>query len=150
MNRLECKKYMKDLKPTVLEIWSLWTRCIVQDHWNIFLLSFDEKWRRGNQIRSRCLWEYLGRNLRNYRLPRAGDALSQLARIYKGEADVLRKAMGRNKKEDKWNQICGTGCCQRTWCNHSRKIWKDWEAFASYAFNKSLYLLCLDCTKPPI
>jgi DNA polymerase-3 subunit alpha len=24
------------------------------------------------------------------------------------------------------------------------KIWKDW-AFASYAFNKSLYLLCLDC-----
>jgi DNA polymerase-3 subunit alpha len=25
------------------------------------------------------------------------------------------------------------------------KIWKDWEAFAEYAFNKSHSTLCVDC-----
>lgn len=67
--------------------------------------------------------------------------LSQkLAGFTKGEADVLRKAMGKKifallqqlkpkfieggKKNDHPEEIL-------------EKIWKDWEAFAEYAFNKS-------------
>jgi len=67
--------------------------------------------------------------------------LSQkLAGFTKGEADVLRKAMGKKifalleklkpkfieggKKNDHPEEVL-------------EKIWKDWEAFAAYAFNKS-------------
>ncbi len=67
--------------------------------------------------------------------------LSQkLAGFTKGEADVLRKAMGKkifallNELKPKFLD----GGERR---NHPRdvleKVWKDWEAFASYAFNKS-------------
>ena len=67
--------------------------------------------------------------------------LSQkLAGFTKGEADVLRKAMGKKilalLLELKPKFLDGGE--KR---GHSRsileKIWKDWEAFASYAFNKS-------------
>lgn len=67
--------------------------------------------------------------------------LSQkLAGFTKGEADVLRKAMGKKQKEvlDKMKpkfvqQAADKGHDPDT----LEKIWKDWEAFASYAFNKS-------------
>jgi DNA polymerase-3 subunit alpha len=67
--------------------------------------------------------------------------LSQkLAGFTKGEADVLRKAMGKKQKEvlDKMKpkfvaQAAEKGHDPKT----LEKIWKDWEAFASYAFNKS-------------
>ncbi|MCB9310795.1 MAG: DNA polymerase III subunit alpha [Lewinellaceae bacterium] len=67
--------------------------------------------------------------------------LSQkLAGFSKGEADVLRKAMGKKQKAelDKMFPKFLEGCK-----NHghdeeiAKKIWSDWEAFASYAFNKS-------------
>ncbi len=67
--------------------------------------------------------------------------LSQkLANFTKGEADVLRKAMGKKQKAtlDKMFPKFLEGCEKN---GHPReaceKIWKDWEAFASYAFNKS-------------
>ncbi len=67
--------------------------------------------------------------------------LSQsLAGFSKGEADVLRKAMGKKKKEvlDKMYPKFVEGATAK---GHPEdklgKIWKDWEAFASYAFNKS-------------
>lgn len=67
--------------------------------------------------------------------------LSQkLAGFSKGDADVLRKAMGKKQKEvlDKMKDKFIAGCTQR---GHEErvadKIWKDWEAFAQYAFNKS-------------
>lgn len=67
--------------------------------------------------------------------------LSQkLAGFTGGEADTLRKAMGKKKREvlDKMKPKFIDGCKQRGHdeeiCN---KIWSDWEAFASYAFNKS-------------
>jgi DNA polymerase-3 subunit alpha len=67
--------------------------------------------------------------------------LSQkLANFTKGEADVLRKAMGKKQKEvlDKMKDKFIEGCKKN---NHderiAEKIWKDWEAFAQYAFNKS-------------
>ncbi len=67
--------------------------------------------------------------------------LSQkLAGFTKGDADTLRKAMGKKKKDvlDKMKTKFMDGCeehrLDRKTCD---KIWTDWEAFASYAFNKS-------------
>lgn len=67
--------------------------------------------------------------------------LSQkLAGFTGGEADTLRKAMGKKKRDvlDKMKPKFLEGCKQR---GHDmavcEKIWGDWEAFASYAFNKS-------------
>lgn len=67
--------------------------------------------------------------------------LSQkLAGFTKGEADVLRKAMGKKQKEV-LDQMKPKFIEQASEKGHSpeklEKIWKDWEAFASYAFNKS-------------
>ena len=67
--------------------------------------------------------------------------LSQkLASFSKGDADVLRKAMGKKQKEvlDKMkskfiSQAMENGHAE----DKLEKIWKDWEAFAQYAFNKS-------------
>ncbi len=67
--------------------------------------------------------------------------LSQkLANFTKGDADTLRKAMGKKQKDvlDKMKSKYLAGCSTN---GHdtaiAEKIWKDWEAFASYAFNKS-------------
>ncbi len=67
--------------------------------------------------------------------------LSQkLAGFTKGEADKLRKAMGKKKKAllDQMLPKFINGGTER---GHPEdilnKVWKDWEAFASYAFNKS-------------
>lgn len=67
--------------------------------------------------------------------------LSQsLAGFSKGQADVLRKAMGKKifSLLEKLKPQFLDGGEER---GHPRevleKIWKDWEAFASYAFNKS-------------
>src|SRR5436190_15742145 len=67
--------------------------------------------------------------------------LSQkLASFSKGDADVLRKAMGKKQKEvlDKMKDKFIQGCKKN---GHDEriadKVWKDWEAFAQYAFNKS-------------
>ena len=67
--------------------------------------------------------------------------LSQkLAGFSKGDADVLRKAMGKKifALLEKLKPQFLDGGEER---GHPRevleKIWKDWEAFASYAFNKS-------------
>ncbi len=67
--------------------------------------------------------------------------LSQkLADFTKGEADVLRKAMGKKQKavlakmKPKFvDQAKANGHDE----GKLEKIWTDWEAFASYAFNKS-------------
>lgn len=67
--------------------------------------------------------------------------LSQkLADFTKGEADVLRKAMGK-KQKDVLDKMKPKFVEQASKKGHDatilEKIWKDWEAFASYAFNKS-------------
>ncbi len=67
--------------------------------------------------------------------------LSQkLANFTKGEADVLRKAMGKKQKAvlDKMKpQFISQAAENGHAAEKLEKIWKDWEAFASYAFNKS-------------
>ncbi len=67
--------------------------------------------------------------------------LSQkLAGFTGGQADTLRKAMGKKQREvlDKMKTKFMDGTKER---GHDtkicEKIWTDWEAFASYAFNKS-------------
>jgi DNA polymerase III subunit alpha len=67
--------------------------------------------------------------------------LSQkLAGFSKGDADILRKAMGKKQKAvlDKMKVQFVEGATGK---GHPKdkleKIWTDWEAFAQYAFNKS-------------
>jgi DNA polymerase-3 subunit alpha len=67
--------------------------------------------------------------------------LSQkLGNFSKGDADVLRKAMGKKQKEtlDKMKIKFMDGAKAN---GHDleicEKVWTDWEAFAQYAFNKS-------------
>ena len=67
--------------------------------------------------------------------------LSQkLAGFTKGEADKLRKAMGK-KQIDILNSLKGKFMEGGMQNGHPEKvldkIWKDWEKFAQYAFNKS-------------
>lgn len=67
--------------------------------------------------------------------------LSQkLANFTKGEADTLRKAMGKKQKDvlDKmYPKFIEGGEKNNLDVDKLNKIWKDWEAFAEYAFNKS-------------
>lgn len=67
--------------------------------------------------------------------------LSQkLAGFTKGQADALRKAMGKKLRKvmDQLKEKFVEGCLKN---GHDKdkvnKIWSDWEAFAQYAFNKS-------------
>ena len=67
--------------------------------------------------------------------------LSQkLAGFTKGDADSLRKAMGKKQKDvmDKMKEKFIAGCkANELDIEKANKVWKDWEAFAEYAFNKS-------------
>jgi DNA polymerase-3 subunit alpha len=64
----------------------------------------------------------------------------KLAGFSKGDADVLRKAMGKKDRKtlDKMKSKFIDGATAK---GHPKKnlekIWTDWEAFAQYAFNKS-------------
>jgi DNA polymerase-3 subunit alpha len=74
-----------------------------------------------------------------------------LGNFTRGDSDTLRKAMGKkqidvmNKLKDKFMNGCldnvkfmeGCGGDKKKAATLVDKIWKDWEAFASYAFNKS-------------
>lgn len=64
----------------------------------------------------------------------------KLAGFGKDQADMLRKAMGKKQKQILY-QMKSKFIYGAILNGYSRnileKIWKDWEAFASYAFNKS-------------
>ncbi len=74
-----------------------------------------------------------------------------LANFTRGDSDLLRKAMGKkitalmDKLKVKFIEGCKANLKFIDECNYVgkkpdeviEKIWKDWEAFASYAFNKS-------------
>jgi len=67
--------------------------------------------------------------------------LSQkLANFSKGQADSLRKAMGKKKKKlmEELKEKFFAGCKENGYdLKIIEKIWNDWESFAQYAFNKS-------------
>lgn len=64
----------------------------------------------------------------------------KLADFSKGDADVLRKAMGKKQKSvlDKMKGQFIENAKKKGFGEYTlEKIWTDWEAFAQYAFNKS-------------
>ncbi|MBS1747682.1 MAG: DNA polymerase III subunit alpha [Bacteroidetes bacterium] len=67
--------------------------------------------------------------------------LSQkLAGFTKGDADSLRKAMGKKDRktlDEKKGKFISGGVAKGHDKKILEKIWTDWEAFAQYAFNKS-------------
>jgi DNA polymerase-3 subunit alpha len=64
----------------------------------------------------------------------------KLAGFSKGDADVLRKAMGKKDRKilDKMKSGFISGASAKGHpAKTLEKVWTDWEAFAQYAFNKS-------------
>ncbi len=64
----------------------------------------------------------------------------KLGGFSKGDADVLRKAMGKKQKStlDRMKKQFVDGAAAKGHpADKLEKIWTDWEAFAQYAFNKS-------------
>ncbi|MBT8376241.1 MAG: DNA polymerase III subunit alpha [Bacteroidia bacterium] len=136
------QKHMKDLKPTVFDD----------------LIAMNALYRPGPM-------EYIpsfirrkhGQEAIEYDLPEMEEYLKEtygitvyqeqvmllsqkLAGFTKGEADVLRKAMGKKQKAvlDKMKPKFISQAVEKGLdAEKLEKIWKDWEAFASYAFNKS-------------
>lgn len=65
----------------------------------------------------------------------------KLADFNKGQADLIRKAIGKKQKNilDKMKERFIEGALKRKGYSQKilEKIWKDWESFSYYAFNKS-------------
>ncbi len=136
------QKHLKDLKPTKFED----------------LIAMNALYRPGPlQYIPNFIDRSHGREKIQYDLPEMEEYLKEtygitvyqeqvmllsqkLANFTKGEADLLRKAMGKKNKKliDETFPKFLEGCRKN---GHDEKIvekiWKDWEAFASYAFNKS-------------
>ncbi|HCD22495.1 MAG TPA: DNA polymerase III subunit alpha, partial [Flavobacteriaceae bacterium] len=136
------QKHLKDLKPTVFDD----------------LIAMNALYRPGplEYIPSFIARKH-GREPIIYDLPEMEDNLKEtygitvyqeqvmllsqrLASFTKGEADVLRKAMGKKifaLLEKLKPKFIEGGQAKGHPAEVLEKIWKDWEAFASYAFNKS-------------
>ena len=136
------QKYMKDLKPTVfgdlIAMNALYRPGPLE-----YIPSFVRRKNGEEEIKydlDACA-EYLSETYGITVYQEQVMLLSQsLAGFTKGEADVLRKAMGK-KQKDVLDKMKPKFVAQAAEKGHDatilEKIWKDWEAFASYAFNKS-------------
>ncbi len=136
------QKYMRDLKPTVfadlIAMNALYRPGPIE-----YIPSFIQRKHGKEPIEYDlpAMEEYLAETYGITVYQEQVILLSQkLADFTKGEADVLRKAMGKKqaavlaKMKPKFiNQAKANGHAE----DKLEKIWKDWEAFASYAFNKS-------------
>lgn len=136
------QKYMKDLKPTVfgdlIAMNALYRPGPLE-----YIPSFVRRKNGEEEIKydlDACE-EYLGETYGITVYQEQVMLLSQsLADFTKGEADVLRKAMGKKQKDvlDKMKpKFVEQAAAKGHDAKILEKIWKDWEAFASYAFNKS-------------
>jgi DNA polymerase-3 subunit alpha len=136
------QKYLKELKPTVFGD----------------LIAMNALYRPGPlEYIPKFVARKLGTEKITYELPEMEEYLAEtygitvyqeqvmllsqkLAGFTKGEADVLRKAMGK-KQRSVLDKMKPKFVAQAAEKGHPEKvvekIWKDWEAFASYAFNKS-------------
>ena len=136
------QKYLRDLKPTVfgdlIAMNALYRPGPLE-----YIPSFVRRKNGEEEIvydLDACA-EYLGETYGITVYQEQVMLLSQsLADFSKGDADVLRKAMGKkdrptlDKMKPKFvEQAAAKGHDAKV----LEKIWKDWEAFASYAFNKS-------------
>lgn len=136
------QKYMKDLKPTVfgdlIAMNALYRPGPIE-----YIPSFVRRKNGEEEIKydlDACE-EYLGETYGITVYQEQVMLLSQsLAGFSKGDADVLRKAMGKKQKDvlDKMKpKFVEQAAAKGHDAKVLEKIWKDWEAFASYAFNKS-------------
>jgi DNA polymerase III subunit alpha len=136
------QKYMKDLKPTVFAD-LIAMNALYRPGPLEYIPSFVRRKNGEEEITydlDACE-EYLGETYGITVYQEQVMLLSQkLAGFSKGDADVLRKAMGK-KQKDVLDKMKGKFIDQAVAKGHDEKkldkIWTDWEAFASYAFNKS-------------
>ena len=136
------QKHMKDLKPTVFED-LIAMNALYRPGPMEYIPDFIQR-KHGDQEITYDLpemKEYLEETYGITVYQEQVMLLSQkLANFTKGEADVLRKAMGK-KLKDVLAKLKLKFINQAKENNHPEeqleKIWKDWEKFASYAFNKS-------------
>ena len=136
------QKYMKDLKPTVFAD-LIAMNALYRPGPLEYIPSFVRRKNGEEEIKydlDACE-EYLKETYGITVYQEQVMLLSQkLAGFTKGEADVLRKAMGK-KQKDVLDKMKPKFVAQAAEKGHDatvlEKIWKDWEAFASYAFNKS-------------
>ena len=136
------QKHLKDLKPTVFED-LIAMNALYRPGPMEYIPSFVRRKHGDEDIEYDlpAMEEYLKETYGITVYQEQVMLLSQkLAGFTKGEADVLRKAMGKkqiavlDKMKPKFIE-------QASEKGHDaqilEKVWKDWEAFASYAFNKS-------------
>ncbi|WP_055442678.1 DNA polymerase III subunit alpha [Lacinutrix himadriensis] len=136
------QKHLKDLKPTVFED-LIAMNALYRPGPMEYIPSFVKRKHGDEEIEYDlpAMEEYLKETYGITVYQEQVMLLSQkLADFTKGEADVLRKAMGKkqiavlDKMKPKFiEQASAKGHDAKK----LEKIWKDWEAFASYAFNKS-------------
>ncbi len=136
------QKYLKDLKPTVFDD-LIAMNALYRPGPIEYIPSFVNRKNGDEEILYDlpAMEEYLKETYGITVYQEQVMLLSQkLANFTKGEADVLRKAMGKkliavlDKMKPKFiSQAKENGHDEEK----LEKIWKDWEAFASYAFNKS-------------
>lgn len=136
------QKHLKDLKPTVFED-LIAMNALYRPGPMEYIPSFIKRKHGSEEITydlDACE-EYLKETYGITVYQEQVMLLSQkLANFTKGEADQLRKAMGKkqrvelDKMKPKFLVQGGENGHDSTVLN---KIWQDWEAFASYAFNKS-------------
>ncbi len=136
------QKYMRELKPDKLDD----------------LIAMNALYRPGPMAYiSKFIERKNGREPITYDLPEMEEILKEtygitvyqeqvmllaqrLAGFSKGDADYLRKAMGKKQKSvlDKMKAQFISGATERLYPPEKlEKIWTDWEKFAQYAFNKS-------------
>ncbi|WP_298391739.1 DNA polymerase III subunit alpha [Flavobacterium sp.] len=136
------QKYLRDLKPTVfgdlIAMNALYRPGPLE-----YIPSFVRRKNGEEEIKydlDACA-EYLGETYGITVYQEQVMLLSQsLADFSKGDADVLRKAMGKKDRAtlDKMKpKFIEQAAAKGHDATVLEKIWKDWEAFASYAFNKS-------------
>ena len=136
------QKHLKDLKPTVFED-LIAMNALYRPGPMEYIPSFVRRKHGDEDIEYDlpAMEEYLKETYGITVYQEQVMLLSQkLANFTKGEADVLRKAMGKkqiavlDKMKPKFiEQASANGHDAKI----LEKVWKDWEAFASYAFNKS-------------
>jgi len=136
------QKYLRDLKPTVFED-LIAMNALYRPGPLEYIPSFVNR-KNGKEditydipVMEEALKETYGITVYQEQVMQ----LSQkLANFSKGDADLLRKAMGKkifdllSKLKPKFLDGGESNGFER---EILEKIWKDWEAFASYAFNKS-------------
>ena len=136
------KKYLKELKPNRFEDLIAMNALYRPGPMEyiprfIFRKHGQEKIRYELPVMEEYLKDTYGITVYQEQVMQLSQAMAGFSR---GEADALRKAMGKKKKKvmDELREKFFEGCKTNGYdVNIVGKIWQDWEAFAQYAFNKS-------------